>query len=75
MPGLPADAGGLEGIKRNAWGALELGDIIIGVGSQVVENYDDLLAALERHKPGDRVEVAFVRAGEIRQRALTLAPP
>ena len=75
MPGLPADAGGLEGIKRNAWGALELGDIIIGVGSQVVENYDDLLAALERHKPGDRVEVAFVRAGEIRQRTLTLAPP
>ncbi|TQV68319.1 trypsin-like serine protease [Exilibacterium tricleocarpae] len=73
--GLPAQKAGLRGIRRNAWGAAELGDIIIGVDTHVVETYDDLLTALERYKPGDRVSVSFVRDGDIDKRALTLAAP
>ncbi len=52
-----------------------LGDVIIGLGAEVVENYDDLLSALEKYKPGQRVEVDFVRNGKVRQAKLALAPP
>ena len=50
-----------------------LGDVIIGLGSEVVENYDDLLSALEKYKPGDRVKLDFVRGGKVRHTQLTLA--
>ncbi len=74
-PGMPAQAAGLEGIKRNQWGATILGDVIIGIDSDVIETYDDLLTALESHKANDKVEVSFVRAGKIRTTQLVLVAP
>ncbi len=74
-PGGPARAAGLKGITRNQWGATVLGDIIIGIDDQVIETYDDLLTALETHKPGDRVELNFVRDGRIQTTKLVLTAP
>jgi len=34
-----------------------------GIGDESVSKVDDLDAALKRHKPGDRVMIAFVRRG------------
>ena len=73
--GTPAETAGLKGVRRNQWGAAVLGDVIIGLGSEVIENYDDLLSALEQHKPGDRVKLDYVRDGKVRQAVLKLAPP
>lgn len=71
----PAAKAGLEGASRNAWGQIELGDVIIGIDKKVTPNQDQLMSALEKHKPGDKVEVHFVRKGQILKRKLTLAAP
>ena len=46
-PGLPAARGGIKGITRNRYGAAVMGDVIIGIEEHVIDNYDDLLSALE----------------------------
>ncbi len=71
--GAPAEKAGLQGVRRNKWGSVVLGDVIIGLGSNVVENYDDLLSALEKYKPGDRVKLDYVRSGKVKQTQLILA--
>lgn len=75
IPGLPAAQAGIEGAVRNAWGAISLGDIIVGVDNKPVANYDDLLSLLEQHQPGDRVAVDIRRGSKQFTRNLTLAPP
>lgn len=74
-PGQPAQRAGMQGMYRNRWGATVLGDVIIGLGGDVVENQDDLLSALENYKPGDTVMVDAVRDGEIKQYRVQLTAP
>jgi PDZ domain-containing secreted protein len=38
-------------------------DEITKIGDEAVSKVDDLDAVIKRHKPGDRVKVAFVRRG------------
>jgi S1-C subfamily serine protease len=38
-----------------------LGDIIVGIGEREINGYSDMLRALERFKPGDRVKVKVAR--------------
>jgi S1-C subfamily serine protease len=52
-PGGPAERAGLE-----------QGDIIVAAGDDAVEGVGDLLGALRRRAPGDRLELSVVRAGE-----------
>ena len=42
---------------------LDMDDEITKIGDESVSKVDDLDAALKRHKPGDRVMIAFVRRG------------
>ena len=42
---------------------LDMDDEITKIGDESVSKVDDLEAALKRHKPGDRVAIAFVRRG------------
>ena len=62
--GSEAARAGLRGIRRNDNGELELGDIIVAVGGEEVDNIDELSSALERHKIGDTVTVEFLRDGK-----------
>jgi S1-C subfamily serine protease len=74
-PNLPASKAGLQGAQRNRWGAIVLGDVIIAIDNHPTRNYDELMTALEKYQPGDKVTLHFVRGGKIMQESLTLAPP
>lgn len=75
IPGLPAAQAGIQGVRRNHRGGLELGDIIIGINGHKVHNYDDLLTILEQYRAGDQVELELQKRQERRQQKLILAAP
>ena len=75
IPGLPAAQAGIQGVARNRWGSIELGDIITGINGHKVRNYDDLLTILEQHRAGDQVELELQRRQQSRQQKLILAAP
>ena len=56
----PAEKAGLRGVRRSPRGSAVLGDVIIGLGADVVENYDDLLSALEKDITCERAKVDVV---------------
>ncbi len=56
-PGLPADEAGMRGARRTSQGEVLLGDIIVALDGQEIRSNDDFLTAIERHKPGDVVEI------------------
>ncbi len=45
---------------------LELGDVIVAVDGQPVQDAADLTTTLARHQPGDRVALAYYRGGKKR---------
>ncbi len=71
----PALEAGLEGITRNNWGQLVLGDVIVAIDDKPTRNNDQYMSALENHKPGDTVEIQLMRAGKTIKRQLTLIAP
>jgi len=76
MANTPAQEAGLQGITRNSWGQLVLGDVIVGIDGKLTPNNDTYMSILETHKPGDTIELQLVRNGKVIKRALTLiAPP
>ncbi|MCA0901699.1 S1C family serine protease [Microbulbifer agarilyticus] len=74
-PGLPADKAGLRGVYRGSRGGWQLGDVIVGIDGRPISNYDDLMNVLEDRRPGDRVQVDYLRDGEAYQTSLVLAAP
>jgi S1-C subfamily serine protease len=59
--GSEAERAGLRGLQQDYNGDLVLGDVIIGINDEEVENIDDLAAALEDFKIGETVTVKFLR--------------
>ncbi len=57
----PAVRAGLEEIYVTRRGRIVVGDIIVGVQGQPVENNDDYFAVLEKHEPGDTVTLTIKR--------------
>jgi S1-C subfamily serine protease len=51
---------GLRGISQTVDG-LFLGDVIVGIDSATIEDYDDLYNAIDAHKAGDQVAVKVRR--------------
>ena len=43
---------------------ITLGDVIVAIDGERIENYDALYNALDKHKAGDTVEVTTVRDGK-----------
>lgn len=70
----PAHEAGLQGVIRNNWGQLVLGDVIVAIDGKLTPNNDAFMNILENHKPGDSVELQIVRRGKVIKRQLTLAP-
>jgi S1-C subfamily serine protease len=60
VPGSPAEHAGLKGMSRTPQGFM-LGDVIVAIDTQTVDNFDDLYSALDIHKPGDKVDVKVQR--------------
>lgn len=74
-PNSPAAEAGLQGAKRNNWGQITLGDVIVAIEDYPVTNDDQLLSALEHYKPGDQVNVSVVRDGKLLTRKVRLIAP
>jgi S1-C subfamily serine protease len=58
--GSSAEKAGFKGLTRTARG-VTLGDVIVSVAGQKVEDFDDLYNALDSKKAGDKVEVGILR--------------
>ncbi len=63
QPGGPADKAGIRPVQSTARG-LALGDVIIGIDSQKIDDYDDLYNALDAHQAGDKVKVKLRRGDQ-----------
>jgi len=59
--GSAADRAGLQGSTQDRRGRVRVGDVIIGINNSSVTNYDDLYTALDKHRPGDKVTIRYVR--------------
>jgi S1-C subfamily serine protease len=60
----PAAKAGVRGIRLGSRGERLLGDVIVEVEGRRVVDYDDLYNALDRHTPGDRVDITVSRGGD-----------
>jgi len=75
LPGGPADRAGLRGTERDRSGRLRLGDVLVTIDKQKITDTDSLLTSLEEHRPGDRVNVGFIRDRTRRAVEVRLASP
>ena len=71
-PGGPAARAGLQPFRRGRGNAIIAGDVITAVDGERVSDFDDMLATLERHQPGDKVTLTVWRAGQVRKVPATL---
>lgn len=55
-----------------AAGVLQPGDVIVTIGDQPVEGFDDLVVQVRQHKPGETIQLTIVRGGAKRQVEVTL---
>lgn len=55
---------GLKGMTQDQFGRTYLGDIILSIDGQDVNNLDDIYQVLDRHKIGDEVTVRYRRDGK-----------
>lgn len=73
--GSAADRAGLRPTYRDRAGRIHLGDVIVAVNGEPVRSSNDLLLAMERYKPGDRVELTIRRGTQRETVPITLDPP
>ena len=60
----PAAKSGLRGVQQTPRG-LVLGDVIVGVDSAKVEDFDELYNVLDQHRAGDKVDVKVMRGEKV----------
>ncbi|HEY0858441.1 MAG TPA: trypsin-like peptidase domain-containing protein, partial [Albitalea sp.] len=72
-PGGPAAGAGLQPFRRGSEGGIVAGDVITAVNDEPVSDLDDMLTALERFQPGDKVTLTLWRTGKTRKQSVTLA--
>ena len=73
--GTGAARAGLQGISRDAFGRLSLGDVILTVDGQPIASGGDLLVALENKKAGDTVQVGILRGNRRTAVSVRLGAP
>jgi S1-C subfamily serine protease len=61
--GGPAANAGLRGLTQTENGDVEIGDVIVGIDNEKVENTDGLYRILNKHAMGEQVQVQIVRNG------------
>jgi S1-C subfamily serine protease len=61
--GGPAAKAGLRGTSMTP-GGMSFGDVIVGIDAEPVNDYDDLYTILDRHQPGDKVNLTVARGNE-----------
>lgn len=71
--GSPAALAGLEPARFTGDGRLVPGDIITGIDGDRIATIDDLLAALDSRRPGEKVTLTVRQNGDARAVEITLA--
>ncbi|HET6493061.1 MAG TPA: trypsin-like peptidase domain-containing protein [Burkholderiales bacterium] len=61
LPRGPAEAAGIRPFQRGPAGEVIAGDIITAIDGKPVASLDELLDALERHRPGETVALTLLR--------------
>lgn len=64
LPNTPASKANLHGTHKDAWGRIQLGDIIVALNGHAVRNYDVLYNMLTEIKVGERVTVSIQRGNK-----------
>jgi len=70
--GSGAEKAGLKGFHYNNQGFKEPGDVITKINNHDIKNNNDLFLVLEKYKPGDEVEVQFIRDNKTRNTTVEL---
>ena len=60
-PGSAAARAGIRPTTRDQRGAIALGDLIVALEDTPITSSNDLILALERRNPGDRVRLTLLR--------------
>ncbi len=74
-PAGAAARAGIIGTGRDGQGRMVLGDVLVALEAHPLQKSDDLLFALEKHDPGDEVELTVRRGGRLMVARITLDPP
>jgi S1-C subfamily serine protease len=74
-PNAPAGRAGLQGLQQDRRGGYQLGDVIVEIDGATINSSDDMLNALEQHKPGDKVKVVTDRNEKRMEFDVVLAGP
>lgn len=59
-----ADVAGIKPFEQGPAGEITVGDVITGFNGKPVSTLDELLEALEQHRPGDTVTLTITRSGK-----------
>lgn len=73
--GYPAEQAGMLGVREDRRGNIYLGDVITAINDVAVTDRDELLTALEKFQPGDRVRVTAQRDDQTQEYDILLAAP
>lgn len=74
-PGEAAANAGLRGVTQTENGDFEIGDIIVGIDADKIDNTDDLYRILDKHHIGDTVQMQVFRNGRRTSVPLRLTAP
>ena len=72
VPKGAAQIAGIQPFQRGAAGEITTGDVITALGQKQVSNLDELLEALEQHRPGDTITLTVTRDGKSVEVAIRL---
>lgn len=72
VPGSPAARAGLRAARVSGNDIAALGDVIVGIDGQPIENFEDLAARVAAHQPGDTVTLTILRDGQEQRIQVTL---
>lgn len=72
QPGSPAQKLGLRPTTRDGMGRLILGDILVRLGDVRLKTADDLFRALDKFKVGEKVQLEYLRDGQVKNVEATL---
>lgn len=60
-PNGPAEDAGLKSTTRDRLGNIDIGDLIVNIEDVPVKSNNDLILALEKFKPGEKVNIKVIR--------------
>jgi S1-C subfamily serine protease len=64
VAGSPAEKAGIRGVEQD-YSGIRLGDVIVGIAGEPIDDYDDLYNTLDHHHAGERVELTLSRNGKL----------